>query len=169
MKLDERDEPKRKRAKKELLKKWAILMLITIGMGILAFLLDMFLVNEVMDPLSKLVVINDNIRYYEDLSYTNAGYMDTTFFNEQIDMYTKIRRDEFYHSDDKIVATITQWPGLVKGFIFVLSFILVGALTAFPIVFLIVTLRYTYKRYKLKVEIKTKRRLRSGNYTAQKK
>ena len=168
MKLDARKKQKRKTAKNWLLERWAKLLLIAIGMMLLAILIDNFLVNRIISPLSQLTIINDNIRYYEDLAHTNAGFMDTTSFNEKIKEYTEIREKEFYNSDDKVVATITRWPYLVKGGLSIVSCLLLGVLLAVPVLFLIITYIYTYKRYKLRLE-RTTTRLRPGNYTRNKK
>ena len=127
---------KRKTALENLFVRWALLSIIAVLTisGIYHF--DKFHSTRVFGPLVSLWLINDEIVNNKELEAKYAGYTDTTRYSDRIRELTKERQDNFYNSEDNVVAYISTRPAIVKLGIGLLSFLLMILVTIVPLVIL---------------------------------
>lgn len=129
-------EQKKKNAIKVLLVRWGLLTIITLLTlsGIYHF--DKFQGTRVFGPLVNLWLINDEIVNNKELEAKYVGYTDTTKYSDRIRELTKERQDEFYNSEDEVIAYISTRPAIVKLLIGLVSFLLIIIVTFFPLLIL---------------------------------
>jgi hypothetical protein len=138
---------KRKRVLGTLLTRWVTItfMGLLVVTGIFQF--DKYQATKVIGPLVDLFFYSNDITYYKELEATNNGYIDTTKFSDRIEELTQERRDKYYNSSDKAISYVTSQNALVKLFFGLMSVILVGIVTLFPLLILWGLYSETYKSF----------------------
>jgi hypothetical protein len=132
-----------------LVKRCVTITLVALLMVVLVFLADKFLATRVVGPLWDLATINMNISYYKECESKYVGYQDTTQYSETITELTKMRKKNFYHSDDAIVANLSTQNSLIKMFLLMVSVVLIPVITVGGIFLIIIWYARTVIRFRI--------------------
>lgn len=124
---------RRKKAIKLLVIRFLTITLIAVLTATGIYQFDKFQCTRVIKPLYQLFCINDSIKYYKEQESLYQGFKDNTEYSLKIVELTQERRDEFYHSEDKVVAKISTLPAILKTIIFFIAIILILGVTVIPL------------------------------------
>ncbi len=139
---------RRKKAIKLLVIRFLTITLIAGLTAIGIYQFDKFQCTRVIKPLYQLFCINDSIKYYKQQESLYQGFKDNTEYSNKIRELTQERRDNFYHSEDRVVAFITQKNSLIKFIILILAVVAIIFITIFPIIILLALYDMILQKFK---------------------
>lgn len=132
-----------------LVKRCVTITLMALLMGHIVFLSDKFLATRVFRPLCDLAMLNMDISEYKECESKYVGYQDTTQYSEKITELTEMRKKNFYHSDDAIVANLSTQNSLIKMFLLMVSVVLIPAIPLGVLFIVIVWYARTIIRFRI--------------------